>query len=393
VNSVSIKKEVDEMKKYSALFVLLSMAVAVLSGCRDKVGSGVHEVKRAQVSGIGLQTVVLAPFDVYYETSGTVRAKTVSMVASRIMGTIISVKVNEGDRVGAGQLLLTIDDSDMALKVKGASEGYNEASKALEAAKENKTLQEITLQRYKKLYDEKALSRQELDQIETRKKVADLDYDRARSAVSRVEAGVNEAKVYQGYARVKAPVSGMVTGKKAEIGSMAVPGMPLLTIEDTSSYRIEVNVDETMSGKIKPGMEVKVGIDALHREIKGVVTDIVQAIDPLSRSFLVKISLKAEGPGDKEIRSGLYARVNMPVGRKEILVVPKSALVEKGQLTGIYTVSAANLITYQLVRTGKSRGENVEVLSGLNPGDTIIVSGIDRAVDGGMAVIQQQPAK
>ncbi|MGC2063262.1 MAG: efflux RND transporter periplasmic adaptor subunit [Thermodesulfovibrionales bacterium] len=381
------------MKKNLLILILIFMGASILSGCGDKVKPGVQAVKREQVTGIGLQTVALAPVDEYYETSGTVRAKTVSLVASRMMGNITSVRVNEGDRVSTGQLLLTVDDSDTAMKVKGAAEGYNEALKALEAARENKALREMTWQRYKQLYDEKALSRQELDQIETQKKVASLDCDRAQAAVNRVEAGVSEAKIYQGYTRVKAPVSGMVTGKKAEIGSMAVPGMPLLTIEDTSAYRIEVNADEKLSGKIHPGIEVKIVIESLAGEIKGVVTDVVQSIDPASRSFLVKISLKKalknESPTDKEIHSGLYARVNIPVGRKDVLSVPKGAVVERGQLTGVYTVNAANIITYRLVRTGKSRGDTVEILSGLNPGDKVIVSGVDKAVDGGIAVAQQ----
>ncbi len=374
------------MNKIISILILFMLSAAILTGCTDTVKPGVQAVTREQVSGIGLQTVALAPVEEFYETSGTVRARTVSTVASRTMGTITSVRVGEGDGVRAGQLLLTIDDSDTAMKVRGAAEGYNEAMKALEAARENKTLKEITWQRYKRLYDEKALSRQELDQIETQKKVASLDYDRAQAAVNRVEAGVSEAKIYQGYSRITAPVSGMVTGKKAEIGSMAVPGMPLLTIEDTSAYRIEVNVDEKFSGRIRPGMEAKIGIESLAGDIKGVISDVVQAIDPGSRSFLVKIALKKEGPAEKQIRSGLYARVSIPVGRKEVLSVPKGALVEKGQLTGVYTVDGANIIAYRLVRTGKSHDGNIEVLTGLNPGDKVIISGVEKAVDGGIAV-------
>ncbi|MBA4374340.1 MAG: hypothetical protein C0402_15925 [Thermodesulfovibrio sp.] len=393
------------MKKNILMVVAAMVTAVILSGCGEKVKPGVQAVKREQVSGISVRTVTLAPIDEYYETSGTVRAKTVSTVASRMMGTITSVQVKEGDRVIAGQLLLTVDDSDTAMKVKGASEGHQETLRALEAARENRNLKEITWQRYKKLYDEKALSRQELDQIETQKKVAALDFERAQAAVNRVEAGVSEAKIYQGYARVKAPISGMVTGKKAETGSMAVPGMPLLTIEDTSAYRIEVNADEKLSGRIRPGMETRIRIEALAGEIKGVITDVVQSIDPASRSFLVKIALKNPVQPDKQpdsqrdenaykqihnqVYSGLYARVKIPVGRKDVLSVPKGAVVEKGQLTGVYTVNAANIITYRLVRIGNSADDSVEILTGLNPGDKIIVSGLDKAVDGGLAVIQQ----
>ncbi|MDA8082435.1 MAG: efflux RND transporter periplasmic adaptor subunit [Nitrospiraceae bacterium] len=372
------------MKKIALIAALTLTLPMLFTGCKEKVKPGVHVVSREQVSGLGVRTVALAPFDDYYETTGTVKAKTVSMVASRLMGTITSVRVAEGDRVAAGQLLLTIDDSDVAQKVKGAAEGHNEALKALEEAKENRNLREITWRRYKKLYDGKALSRQELDQIETQKKVADLDYERAQAAVRRVEAGLNEAKVYQGFARLKSPVSGVVTEKKAEPGSMAVPGMPLLTVEDTSAYRLEINADEKLAGKIRRGMEVKIRIDSLNREMRGIVTDVVQSVDPVTRSFLVKIALK-----DSSLRSGLYARVSIPVGQKNLLVVPRSAVVEKGELTGVYTVDGSNVISYRLIRTGRTYGDGVEVLSGLSPDEKIVVTGVEKAIDGGSAVLRQ----
>ena len=372
------------MKQLYGIFFIAAIALTALSGCREKVAPGVTEVKREQVTGITIQTVNPSAVDEFYETSGTIRAKTVSIVSSRQMGTITSIKVKEGDRVGAGQLLLTLDDSDVAQKVKGATEGYTEAQKGLEAAKENRNLKDITYQRYRKLYDEKALSKQELDQLETQKKVAELDFERAQAALRRVEAGLNEAKVYHGFSNIKSPVSGFVTEKKAEIGSMAVPGMPLITVEDNSSYRIEVNVDEKISGRLKTGMPASVFIDSLNKEVNGTITDVVRSVDPMSRTFLVKIALKAEG-----LSSGSYARVGIPIGKKDVIVVPKNAVVEKGQLTGVYMVDASNVITYRLVRPGKTYGDRVEILSGLNPNEKIIVAGVERAIDGGMAPVQK----
>ncbi|MHB8883300.1 MAG: efflux RND transporter periplasmic adaptor subunit [Thermodesulfovibrionales bacterium] len=373
------------MKKRKIMIVVTAViALAALAGCTDKVKPGTSEVKRQQVSGISIETINPSPMDDLYETTGTIRPKTLSTVSGRLMGTITSVRVKEGDRVSAGQLLLTIDDSDVAHKVTAAAEGYKEAQKGLAAAKENRDLREVSLQRYRKLYDEKALSRQELDQIETQKKVAVLDHERAEAAVKRVGAGLSEAKVYQGFSQVRSPVSGIVTEKKAEPGSMAVPGMPLVTVEDNSSYRLEVHVDEKISGRLRTGMKVSVFIDSLGREITGTISDVVQSVDPASRTFLVKVALQAEG-----LRSGFYARVGIPVGTKEVLSVPKGAVVEKGQLTGVYTVDAASVIKYRLVRTGRTYGDRVEILAGLNPGDRIIVAGIDKAVDGGIAAAGQ----
>jgi RND family efflux transporter MFP subunit len=352
-----------KMGIYTVLIIV--MTGSVVAGCGDKVKPGVHEVKREHVTGIISEVLKTSEVDEYFETTGTVRAKNISIIASRMMGTVTSLRVKEGDRVGAGQLLIAIDDSDVAQRVKAAEKG-------LEGAKQHQFLSDITYQRYKKLYDEKALAGQELDQIETQKKVADIEYERAKAMLA-------EARIYQGFTRITSPVSGVVTEKKIESGSMAVPGMALLTVEDNSSFRVDVNADEKLAGRLNIGMAVSVFIESLNRELAGKVSEIVPSIDPMTRSFLVKIAVS-----DKDLKNGSYARVSIPVGSKQSLLVPKKAVVEKGQLTGVYAVDNNFVIAYRLVREGKSYGDRVEILSGLKPGDTVIVDGVEKAVDGGM---------
>ena len=121
----------------------------------------------------------------------------------------------------------------MVQKVKAAEAGHQEAIKALESGKQNRELIDITYRRYRKMYEEKAISRQEMDQFETQKKVAGLEYERVQEMVNRAAAGLAEAKIYLGFTRVTSPVKGLVTEKKTEVGSMAVPGMPLLTVESS----------------------------------------------------------------------------------------------------------------------------------------------------------------
>lgn len=367
----------------NAIMVLTVMIVA--AGCKAKIKPGVADIKREAVSGIVTETISPSSVDEYYETSGTVRAKTISSVSSRVMGTVTSVRVKEGDRVAAGHLLLTVDDRDVVEKVKGATGALREAEKALAAADENKSLTDITYQRYKKLFDDKALSGQELDQRETQKKVAEIDFERAKAAVERAGAGVDEATVYRGFTRVVSPVSGMVTEKKIELGSMAVPGIPLFTVEDDSSYRIELSGDETLAYKIKKGMKAHVSLESLNRQIDGTVSEIVPSVDPASRSFVVKIALKGNG-----LRNGLYGKVSIPIGKKEALLVPSWAVVERGQLTGVYTVGSDSVITFRLVRVGRTYGDKVEILSGLRPDEKVIVQGVEKAIDGGIAVPGQK---
>jgi len=344
---------------------LLIFSLLLLFGCKDKVKPGTAEVKRQAVTGVTLAEVHPTQVDEYYETSGTVRAKTISVIASRVMGTVTSVKVKEGDRVHAGQVLMTIDDRDVAQRVKAAE-------KTVEAAKQNKSLMDITYQRYKNLHDEKAISQQEIDQIETQKKVSDMEYERAKAMLA-------EAQIYHGFTRISAPTSGVVTEKKIELGSTAVPGIPILTVEDNSYFRIEANVDERLSGKLKIGMPVDVIIDSIGQEAKGRITEIIPAVDPMSRTFLIKIDLKMPS-----LKTGLYGKVLIPEGKREAILVPQKAIVEKGQLVGVYVVDNKGVITYRLIKAGKKYGEQREVLSGLNGGEKIIVDRVENAVDGGI---------
>jgi RND family efflux transporter MFP subunit len=349
-------------------FALCSLLFAIsllLPGCKDKVKPGTAAVSRQPVEGVTIITVHPTEVEDFFETSATVRAKTISRIAGRTMGTVTSLGVKEGDRVRAGQVLMTIDDRDAVQKVIAAE-------KALESAQQNKSLADTTYDRYKKLYDEKALSQQEIDQIETQKKVAGLDYERSKAMLA-------EARIIRGFASILSPVSGVVTEKKIERGSMAVPGAPLLTVEDTSSFIIEAHLDEHLTGKVTAGTAVDISVDAGNQELKGKITEIVPSIDPLSRTFLAKIDLR--GPS---LRTGLYARVKIPTGRKNAIVVPDKAIVEKGQLSGVYVVGPGGIISYRLVRLGIHYVNNVEVLSGISANDRIIIDNLSKVIDGGI---------
>lgn len=344
---------------------LIPFILFLFLSCSNKVSPGTESVSRQPVEGVTITTVQPSEVEDYFETSGTVKAKTISTVAGRVMGTVTSLKVKEGDRVRAGQVLMTIDDRDSAQRVAAAE-------KALEAAKQQRALADITFQRYKKLFDGKAVSQQEIDQIETQKKVADIEYERVRAMLA-------ETQISHSFSRITAPTSGIVTEKKIEFGSMAVPGTPLLVVEDTSSYQIEAPVDEGLSGKLRAGMPVEIVIDSLGQRMPGKITGIVPLVDAMSRTFIAKVGVA--GPS---LRTGVYAKVRIPVGEKQAILVPENALVEKGQLTGVYAVDSQGVIAYRLVRPGRKYNGSVEVLSGINPGDRIITEGVQRAVDGGI---------
>jgi len=356
----------------AALLMLLS------AGCKDRIEPGSARVERPVISDVATMNVKRSSVELFHETTATVSPEAESILASRIMGQIVAINVKEGDYVKEGQLLISIDSEDINKKVAAAEAGYREAIQALSAAEQNMALADTTYKRFKNLYEEKALSRQELDKIETQKKVAAIEYERIREMVKQTEAGFAEAQVFRSYKEIVSPVAGIVTDKFIDPGSMAMPGMHLLTIEDTSRYHLEAEIDESLAGKIAPEMDVAIDIRALRTQLSGKIAEVVPAVDPRSRTFKVFITL----PAAANMQSGLYARIRIPVGLKELILVPAAAIVTKGQLTGVYTVGPDNIITYRLVRLGSKHGENVEILSGLNEGDIIISENLSRVVDG-----------
>lgn len=365
------------MKEKIVMIVLLAL---LLGGCRDKAGQEAARVDRPPVSGVQLGEVVTAEVVDYYESSATVKAKSASIVAARMMGAVTELSVSEGERVRAGQVLLVLDDRDVRQKISGARAALAEAGKAVAAAARQKELAGITYQRFKNLFDGKALTGQELDEAQTRMQVAELEYERYLEMENRAGAGLAEAKVYQEFTRVTSPVTGVVSSKQVEPGTMVMPGVPLFTIEDDSSFRLEMNVNETLVNRLTVGQPVAVDIPAIDMALTGTVSDVVPAVDPGTRSFLVKIGL----PATAGLQSGLYVKVRIPVGRRPAIMLPAASIVDKGQLSGVYAVNGQNIVSYRLVRLGKRYGEDREILSGVQAGDRVIVAGVDRAVDGGL---------
>jgi RND family efflux transporter MFP subunit len=357
---------------------LLIMAL-ILPGCGEKISPGTATVKRPVVTGVVLETVALGPVSSYYETSGTVRARATSLIASRVMGTVTAVKVKEGEPVRSGQILALLDDRDAAQRQAAAQAAVQEARQALEAAGADRDLARVTFDRYKNLYQEKVITRQEMDEIESRRRKADLAYEQAGAGAARAGARLEEARISLGFTRIQAGDSGVITEKKIDAGSLALPGTPLLTLEDTSAFRLEASVDERLRGRVRVGTPVEITIDPARPPVKGEIGEVVPAVDPATRSFLIKINLK-----DPTLKSGLFGRVLIPSGVREALLVPRRALVEKGQLLGVYVVDPGNIMTYRLIKAGRPYGEKVEVLTGLRSGEKIVVQGLDRAVDGGL---------
>lgn len=359
------------------LLVIAAILLA-LAGCKDGNGPETGR-ERPVVTGVQLTAVQFSQVPEYYETAATIKARSTSIISSRLMAEVTAVMVREGDMVKTGQVLLTLDNSDVIQKVAAAEAGCKEAKAALAAARQNMALADLTYERYRNLFNGKALSQQELDQVETRKKVAALEEQRLVEMVKRLKAGLAEARVFLDFATITSPVTGVVTARKIDAGSMAAPGLPLFRVEDTSGFELHAAINEKFVGALEKGMPVSVAFPVSGRQLTGKLTEIIPAVDPGSRTFLVKIALA--GP---DLQSGLYAKLKIPVGMRQAILLPADALIRKGQLTGVYLVNRQNIVTYRLVRVGGGFDGKLEVLAGLRKGERVITGGLENAVDGGI---------
>jgi RND family efflux transporter MFP subunit len=400
-----------KMNKNVPLFFVLMLAVGV-SSCGKEEEKAAEKV--SVVTGVKVETAKISTEEDLYEAVATVRSKTTSVLSSRIMGTIVAIHVKEGDRVQPGQLLLEIDNRDAAAQLKKARAGLREAEERLRetermiqaseaaktAAEADQSLAASTFNRYRALWERKSVSQQEFEEAQARfrGKTAELERtqemlqsmqarkEQGLARIDQAKAEISQAQIFVGYGRIQSPLQGIVTQKQAELGVLAVPGTPLLTLEDSARYRLEAAVEESALRKIRLGDSVRVSIDALgNQEWTGRVGEIQPTADPASRSSLVKIDLPealiARAPG-RVLRSGLYGKARFAMGKKRVLTVPHQAVFQRGQLVQVFVVDPSQIARMRLIKTGKVYGERIEVLAGLQEGERIVVGGGERVRDG-----------
>ena len=240
-----------------AAVVILSIA-AGFSACGEKGKQGTA-VSRPVVQDVEVVVVRPVPRETMAEALGTVRARTTAAVAPQVMGRLTGVVVSEGSVVAAGALLATIDDTTVRAQLSSAEGAVAEAEaareevdRAISQAEASKSLAEKTFERYGRLLEGKVVTQQEFDEVEMRRTVAVKELERAEQKRAQVSAKIAQArgqadaaKAMLAWTRVIAPFAGVIVEKRADAGSMAVPGVPLFVLEDPSGYRIEASVSET----------------------------------------------------------------------------------------------------------------------------------------------------
>jgi multidrug efflux system membrane fusion protein len=367
------------MKVLSAGFACLLAAaiLTVAAGCSDKGKIGAAGEQHPLVRGATLETAAFVSVTERFEATGTVRARNSAVLSARIAGIVSGTHVKQGDRVARGRLLLTLDAPESLAGSAGAAFAVEEAQRAVDESLARNKLAGVTYERFAQLYQEQAATRQELDTHRAERDMAEQGLARSRARLAQVREAARSAGAIAGYTRITAPISGLVTVRPVDTGSTVFPGSPLLTIEEEGSLRLEVSVPETLLGKIRQGESVPVLLGGAAGTSSGTVVEIVPQVDPVSRTFMVKLDIPSKG-----VRSGVFGRALFPVGEKKGLLVAESAVMERGELTSVWVVDKQNIARLRLVKPGRTIGNRVEILAGLVAGERVVTGMVEKIVDG-----------
>ncbi len=381
------------MLQRTASILIIYLLIIAFSGCSEKIepGNSKEEIPGFIKTRISEARIEKQPL--LYEVMGTVRATDSSTLSSKLMAAVKAINVKEGDFVKKGDILILLDNSQVGAQLQQTEEAAAEAVRAhtavlagADSAGASAKLAGATYRRYQNLLKDESISRQEFEEAEARNNQADAALSQAEAMVQaashrikQAEAALASAKSFKKDSVITAPYDALVTAKMVETGDLASPGSPLLGIEGREGYYIELVVPERHVQNAGTGKKVNIIIPAANDlSFEGVISALVTAADSKTRSFLVKIDFKAQD----NVHTGMYARVQIPSEEVRMLLIPSSALVNQGQLTGIYVVDDAKKAHYRIIRTGKSFDKSVEILSGLKPGDLYLPDPPPNMADG-----------
>lgn len=325
----------------------------LLAGCGHKTEPS--ETSSLPPATVRVQTTESKTRVATEDVVGTVRAKLRSVIEAKVSGKIDQMLVVPGQKVKQGELLASVEAREVQARL----------DQALAVRQQT----ESDMKRFASLLEQKILSQSEYDAAQSKFRVAD--------------AAAKEAEAMLGYTKVIAPFAGVITRKHADVGDLAAPGKPLLELEDSTTLRLEADVPEAVVGKLALGDKLPVRIAALESELEGVVSEISPAADPGSRTFLVKLDL----PGTPNLRAGQFGRVAMPVGETSALRIPASAVLVRGQMEMVF-VARDGKSQLRLVKTGKRIGNEVELVSGVEPGEKLVIENVAMLADGQLLTIK-----
>ena len=298
------------------------------------------------------------------------------MIATRLMGFIKKMPVEEGDVVKKGELLFEVDPSDI-------NSMLNQARGAVLQAKSGVLMAEMAYadalkdyHRFKDLYAKGAVSKRDYEKVTLMKDIRAKQVDMAKGMLKQALAALDRVKAQYKYAKVKSPINGVVTMKMKKVAEMALPGYPVLVLSDLNSLKAKSFVKESDLDYFKLGMPVSIYVPALKKSYKAKISTIIPSADPATHSFVIKYSFK----NTKGLIPGMYAKAKIVVAKKEAVLVPFAALTTREGIVGVF-VNDDGFAKFVPVKQIAQVGDNIAV-KGLKGGESVILYPPANLVDG-----------
>ena len=348
------------MTKHILYVSLMIVVLAALNACSARGERNISDGEKPigvvlSVPSSGIQAEILA--------TGEIEAVQTANISTRVMGRITNIFVKTGDRVAKGQLLATVWDEDIKAKRAQADAMIAEAESLYASAQKD-------FERFSNLYNQQSATAKELDNVT-------LQNNSARAKVNAARQMRNEITAMLSYSSLTAPFAGVVTQKLAEAGSIASPGMPVLTIEQDGILQVSAFIGESDISNIHLGDQAFVSVKSTGKRFEGKIIQVNPSSQFTGGQYIVKISVPETSRN--EVYAGMFASVNIPVKdtarvKSDAVLVPASVIITRDGLTGIYTLSSTNTALLRWICLGKTYDDKVEVISGLSKDEKFIRS-------------------
>jgi RND family efflux transporter MFP subunit len=285
---------------------------------------------------------------------GVVEAVRQATLGAQVAGRIVELNVKAGDTVRAGQVLARIDARTADQAVAASLSQVAEAEANLANAKRKH-------ERNRDLLAQKFVSQAAVDQ-------SDAEYKAAQAQLAVVKANAGQAVATQSFNAITAPYAGVIGATHAELGDMAQPGRPLVTVFDPRELRVTATLPQATLSRVKLDLPVRIDLTATGRGVTATKLTVIPLADPRTHTTRVRLDL----PATENVLPGQFARAHFVTGTVRALAIPAAALLRRGEVTAVYVIDEKGRPQLRQVRTGEVVGDGqVEILAGLAGGERI----------------------
>ena len=286
---------------------------------------------------------------------GTVEAIHQATLSAQTAGRIAAIDFDVDDRVPAGAVIVRIRSTEQVA-------GLAQAQAALKEATAREAEAQANYRRISDMYQRKVVARATFDEATTAR-------DAAVARLAAARAGVDAAREGVAYTEIRTPYAGVVTRKLTQVGESVAPGMPLMIVASLDALRVVAEVPQSVVAQVRKAREAVVYADGRRIESTGLT--LYPSARPETNTFGIRVDLPKDASG---LAPGMFVKLGLVTGESDLLLVPRSALVERSEMRAVYVVAPDGRVSLRQVRLGRPRSESIEILAGLVAGEAIAVN-------------------